>query len=510
MAETTPVSANPPFYDLTDKIGLLSDVKKQETDIEEESYNFRFAETRKPKDRWAAALFGAQFGVALVLNTIGVVQLFSILNPKDGEPLLPVPNEQPYRNAHPALYILPSAAVFAAFTSIFLYQFLRFHTNATVVGSIYAIILAHFAVMILSFLAGATSAGLYFMVPFIVFFVLTVIVKDRVEFAVALLESVTSILNPNMVLVSCAGFLVEAAYAVFALAGMAGFVIHQMFETDDGHVGFKHGTKYAIVYLVASAYWTMQMVPNMMNVILSGAFASHYYAEGGEPSMPIRKATARAMTTSFGSVALGSLVIVAAQAVHYIVGFVTRAVPFIGACMNCGLGFIIAGLQYFNTYAFTHVAIYGKPYVQSAQDTYALFKDSGMTVISNDVITYMCSFALCHTVGLVTAFLGFFWAVGTVRNYYDARGIVCIKTDHGCTDAGLMATDDAFAIGGACWAIGVGCMHLITRVVRAGVTTTIVIVAEDHEMVKRNHPTLYKQVKETYPAVAAKWEENTA
>jgi len=46
---------------------------------------------------------------------------------------------------------------------------------------------------------------------------------------------------------------------------------------------------------------------------------------------------------------------------------------------------IIEGLvEYFNHYAYTQVAIYGKDYISAAKDTWRLIKSHGIDIIIND------------------------------------------------------------------------------------------------------------------------------
>lgn len=55
------------------------------------------------------------------------------------------------------------------------------------------------------------------------------------------------------------------------------------------------------------------------------------------------------------------------------------------ACVaDCILGCIQGLVEYFNTYAYIHVAIYGKSFCDAAKDTWALVKSNGIDVIIND------------------------------------------------------------------------------------------------------------------------------
>ena len=62
--------------------------------------------------------------------------------------------------------------------------------------------------------------------------------------------------------------------------------------------------------------------------------------------------------------------------------------------MECLLSCLDKLVTYFNVYAFTQVAIYGKTYCEAANDTWALFKRVGMeAIINDDIIGGVLAFA---------------------------------------------------------------------------------------------------------------------
>ncbi len=57
---------------------------------------------------------------------------------------------------------------------------------------------------------------------------------------------------------------------------------------------------------------------------------------------------------------------------------------FARACAECIIGCIESIVEYFNIYAFTQVAIYGKTYCEAAKATMQLLKSRGIDAIIND------------------------------------------------------------------------------------------------------------------------------
>lgn len=92
----------------------------------------------------------------------------------------------------------------------------------------------------------------------------------------------------------------------------------------------------------------------------------------GKVTVPVRNPTAasakRALTTSFGPICFGSLVIALIQTVRALLRMAAQqsaddgnlAGALCAACAECCLSFIEGLIQYFNKWAFVQVAVYGK------------------------------------------------------------------------------------------------------------------------------------------------------
>jgi hypothetical protein len=116
----------------------------------------------------------------------------------------------------------------------------------------------------------------------------------------------------------------------------------------------------------------------------------------GLVTVPVKNVTAksagRAVTTSFGPICFGSLVIAIVSTLRALAAYARNEAAesgniigcLIGACLHCILSCIEDILDYFNKYAFTQVAIYGKGYIQAAKDTWQLCKSRGFDALIND------------------------------------------------------------------------------------------------------------------------------
>jgi hypothetical protein len=158
-----------------------------------------------------------------------------------------------------------------------------------------------------------------------------------------------------------------------------------------------------IAYLLFSFYWTTQVIKNTVHVTASGVFASWYFLSPNLPASPCLVSFKRAVTTSFGSICLGSLLVALVKTMR---ALVSNNNSVLGAVLRCFLSIFERLIQYFNRYAFAQVAIYGKTFCQSAKSTWEMFCANGFDAVLNDDITGMVLNTGCMIGGLFTAAVG--------------------------------------------------------------------------------------------------------
>jgi len=215
-------------------------------------------------------------------------------------------------------------------------------------------------------------------------------------------------------------------------------------------------------------------------VTVSGLFASWYFMSGsvGMPPNPTLGSLKRAITTSFGSICLGSMIVAIIQTLRALIRTIRSNNNNIFTLIaDCFLGCLDRLVQYFNHYAFVQVAIYGKTFFKAAKSTWNLFQDAGVEAIINDnliggVLTTGCLLGAILT-GAVGALLGTYW----LPNSGDNMWIILFFL-------GLF--------------IGYLMMVLSLQVVDSGIATLFVAFAEDREVLRRNNPQLYEKFRSTY------------
>merc|ERR1712154_329864 len=122
---------------------------------------------------------------------------------------------------------------------------------------------------------------------------------------------------------------------------------------------------------------------------------------------PTPAAFKRTLTTSFGSVCLGSLIVAFLQAVRAILRSSKNGRSFLTLIALCLLGCVERLIRYFNKYAYAQCAIYGTSFITSAKATWNLFMTRGLLAIINDNLVGMALGCGSLIGGIVSAGVGF-------------------------------------------------------------------------------------------------------
>ncbi|KAJ1930107.1 putative choline transporter, neither null mutation nor overexpression affects choline transport [Tieghemiomyces parasiticus] len=249
-----------------------------------------------------------------------------------------------------------------------------------------------------------------------------------------------------------------------------------------------------IVYLCFVWYWVTQVLYNVLHTTICGLYATVYFFDNSPMGFPTANPTMaafkRATTNSFGSVCFGSLLVALFQTVRAILQTLLNAGgddgigAFIACCVGCVLGLIQSMLEFFNKYAYVEIAMYGKPFVPAARDTWKLIKNRGIdTLINDDLIGNVIGLGGI-VVGGVCAMVGYGY-ISVVKPVYNATGNF---------------TPVIVLIG---FFIGISLFYLAGKVIDSGNATTFVCLAEDPAAMQRSKPELFEKIREAYPQVVS-------
>jgi len=325
---------------------------------------------------------------------------------------------------------------------------------------------------IIWFVAGAVGAGVVFLIFASVNLLIFYLWRNRIEFAKYVLQCVAEIVDqfPNTIWVSVASLLPMILWSFF---WSATFFFSIFVFTGKGQW-------LMVAYLLFSFYWTTQVIKNTVHVTAAGVFASWYFlSPAGMPANPTLASFKRAVSTSFGSICLGSLLVALVKTLRAMIS--NRGL--IGVILRCFLAFFERLIQYFNRYAFAQVAIYGKTFCQSAKSTWDMFMSHGFDAVLNDDITGMVLNTACVVGGLFTAAVG---------------GII-----------GLIQGGEGYeyALAFVGFIIGFSITLIVVEVIDAGVATIFVCFVEEPERLRESNPHFYQKFSETYSGKCNLFEE---
>lgn len=233
------------------------------------------------------------------------------------------------------------------------------------------------------------------------------------------------------------------------------------------------------LYTIFSFYWTTQVIGNVFQTSFAGVYATYFFS--GPPADSANHKTCvnslyRASTYSFGSICFGSLIVASLQFLRYLLqsfknssrndrDLVTAICILVSAVI---LDTVESLVEYFNYYAYTYIAIYGKGYLESAKDTWELVKSSGVSAVINDNLISHCLFLTCLSlVGLNALFC--YLDNADAASYFISLMITLLSCCAFC------------------------------NIITSGATTLFVCLAESPQKFRSVEPEMYSMTLEKYP-----------
>jgi len=290
-------------------------------------------------------------------------------------------------------------------------------------------------------------------------------VRSRIPFAGACLAISSQVVQsyPGVIWLSFAAvFMVFLWYCIWGTA-VTGYFLS---------VG-ESNTIITFLFFV-SLFWGAQVSMNVSHTTTCGVAATWYFSSETKLDNPSRKAFKRTMTTSFGSVAFGSLLVAIIQAMKAMLKN-EKDGGGVGACIAyCLLRCLERMIQYFNKYAFCQCAIYGVDYLTAGKRTWALFERELMTALINDDLS-----GLALTCGCI---------LGAVASGGAALLVaMSMYTNDDDTLYHWMLAIIGFFLGYCVVAV-------ILKVVASGVVALFVCFAEDPAALYQNRPEAYSRL----------------
>jgi hypothetical protein len=218
-------------------------------------------------------------------------------------------------------------------------------------------------------------------------------------------------------------------------------------------------------------------------VTVAGTVGTWWVApeESGFCSKGVSNSFIRTITTSFGSICFGSLLVAIVQALRAIAQEAqNNGDAAIFACIaQCILGCLASILEYFNKWAYIYVGVYGYSYLQAGRSVIQLFQDRGWeAIIADDLVgnaLLLTSIIVGGIIGAVSMLLS------TFTGFFENAGNA---------ELGL-----AFFLG---FIVGLSVCSILLSTVASGVNTVIVMFADAPREFEANYPQLSQKMRETW------------
>lgn len=316
------------------------------------------------------------------------------------------------------------------------------------------------------------------------FFMLTLCyvkaVWARIPFAaINMLTAGTAIkANLGVGLFSIIFTLVEFAWVIIWSIGFAG-VFSDVEYDENGQAQLNYGLLFLLFF---SLFFTQQVLESCVHVTVAGTVATWWVApeESGCCSKAVCNSFIRTITTSFGSICFGSLLVALIRALESLASSARNNDDGgILACIaQCILSCLASIVEYFNKWAFIYVGVYGFSYIESGKAVMQLFANRGWEAVIADDLVGGAIFLLCIVLGLIVGGLSVAFT-NTPLFEPVANGSASVVFFIGFIPSVLICS-------------------ILLSTISSGVNTVIVMFADAPAEFQRNHPELSAKMRETW------------
>ncbi|KAG2765803.1 hypothetical protein Pcac1_g22672 [Phytophthora cactorum] len=356
----------------------------------------------------------------------------------------------------------------------------------TLKASIVAFIVASLAAFYDSGMAGKAIGfiNLFFALMIITYYAS---VRRSIAFAASNLTAASRILRvfPGVITSAYMALLAQAVWVMIWGAAVVGVLAKAV---DHLHDSSSYGNT-CFFFMLLSFFWFVQVAKNVVHCITAGAVGEWWF--GAHDVNTIQRAQTRALTTSLGSICVGSLVVAALNALHTLLLSTPRRKT--KGSANAFLEFLVKlvmrNMQYFNKYAFCQVALYGKDFRLAGTDTMHLFRDRGWTALLNDSLISSVLAVGCLVVGTVSGVIGSAWLYLTLR---------CTPDELAEHPGECQTFNVVLLTFVACSSIGYAMCTIMSSILDSIVATIFVCFAEDPAALQRSHPDEHSRLVEAW------------
>mmetsp|Transcript_7580 Transcript_7580/g.11086 ORF Transcript_7580/g.11086 Transcript_7580/m.11086 type:complete len:500 (-) Transcript_7580:1202-2701(-) len=319
------------------------------------------------------------------------------------------------------------------------------------------------------------------------------LVWSRIPFATANLKTGCAAIRANcgVTLFAYAFTMLGFGWSILwslAVAGVQDKIVQcQVVQDANGNdVNECTDPNYGLLFLLfLSFFFTHQVIQNCVHCTVAGTVGSWWFTpqSSGFCSSAVCGSFFRTVTTSFGSICFGSLLVAIIQAVRQLAETARQNEEYgqmLACCVDCILGCLQSIIEYFNKWAFVYVGLYGYGYCEAGKSVIDLFKDRGWEAIIADDLVGMVLGLMSLVVGLLTGAAGL--ALEKFTDWFDDF-------------TGNNGKIFAFVLG---LVIGLVLCSILMSTIASAVNSSIVLFAEGPAEFEQNHQELSTQMREAY------------
>lgn len=347
------------------------------------------------------------------------------------------------------------------------------------------------------FTAGIPIAGALFAFSALICALYAWTVRRRIPFAASLLNAGVKAIRNNLGIffISLLSGALMFGWSYLWMVSLLGITGAQKVCPNDENISNGEDSDECTVELAQGGwilpwilflFWTQQVMKNVIHTTVAGIVSTWYFDPlnaQGCCSAAVRDSTQRSLTTSFGSICLGSLLVAIIQTLDYVVQNLRRnsessdqsgGVALLLCCLDCILRCLESIMEYFNKWAFIYVGVYGYPYVEAGKKVMTLFSERGWTVVIND--------------NLVSGALGLMSFTIAILISASSTALIFARDEWGIMFTLIFALAFVLSL-------------TMMSAIDSAVSTVIVCFAEAPSDLERNHQTHYREIRDAWNKV---------
>lgn len=227
--------------------------------------------------------------------------------------------------------------------------------------------------------------------------------------------------------------------------------------------------------MLVSLLWGVQVFKYVCHFVVAAVTGHWWYL--ASPSAPVKGSIYRAFTSSFGSLALGGLIVAVLEALRRFAKAVMQraeqrgnnALALLACLVLCIIGCVESLIAYLNIWAVIQCALTGKDFRTSGHEAWELFRKRGFTAIINDDLVGTALQISSIMIGMASAVVG--------------GGLVYIAMPSSPSRAVIAGLGAAL-----CFFVGIGMSGIMLGVISSSVRTVFVCFAMNPHALASTHP----------------------